>query len=232
MNKIHYVYRITNILLKKHYYGTRSTTKSNPCHDLGVTYFSSSKDTDFKMDQKLNPNNYKYKIVRICNTREQAIVLEIHLHNKFNVATSSNFYNRSKQTSKSFDTSGIALKNFRSYTMSEETKQKIREANLGKTQSIETIAKRVAKLKGHITSEETKAKIGAANKIRRTGTSVSLAQRAKQSKKDVYTFTHKTGLVKSCTVWELKEEYGLCEHIYGVVNGHRKSTGGWKILPS
>ena len=232
MNKIHYVYRITNILLKKHYYGARSTTKGNPRHDLGVVYFSSSKDTDFIVDQKLNSSNYKYKIVRVCNTREQAILLEIRLHNKFNVAISSNFYNRSKQTSKSFDTSGVTLKNFRSYIMAEETKQKLREANLGKTQSAETVAKRVAKLKGHVTSEETRAKIGAANKIKRTGTSVSLAQRVKQSKKDVYTFIHKTGLIKSCTVWELKEEYRLCEHIYGVVNGHRKSTGGWKILPS
>jgi len=57
----HYVYRITNILTNKHYYGSRSCNIL-PKNDLGFKYFSSSKDNDFIIDQKINPQNYKYKI--------------------------------------------------------------------------------------------------------------------------------------------------------------------------
>ena len=38
----HYVYRITNKILNKHYYGKRSS-KLSPELDLGKKYFSSSK---------------------------------------------------------------------------------------------------------------------------------------------------------------------------------------------
>lgn len=48
--------------------------------------------------------------------------------------------------------------------LSDETKEKLRQANLGKKQSQETINKRVEKLKGHNTSEETKKKISEAQK--------------------------------------------------------------------
>jgi hypothetical protein len=47
---------------------------------------------------------------------------------------------------------------------SKETKQLLREANLGKKQSQETIDKRVAKLKGHVVTEETRLKISAGHK--------------------------------------------------------------------
>ncbi len=41
--KFHYVYRITNTQLNKHYYGCRSSNVE-PAKDLGKTYFSSSTD--------------------------------------------------------------------------------------------------------------------------------------------------------------------------------------------
>lgn len=104
----HYVYRITHITLNKHYYGCRST-KHTPKEDLGVRYFSSSKDKEFINDQCENPNDYRYKIIRICNTRKEAIKLEIKLHNKFDVGINESFYNRVKQSSNKFDTSGKAL---------------------------------------------------------------------------------------------------------------------------
>jgi hypothetical protein len=47
---------------------------------------------------------------------------------------------------------------------SEETKKLLREANLGKKQSKETIDKRIEKLKGHIVTEETRKKISDSNK--------------------------------------------------------------------
>jgi len=103
----HYVYRITNIRLNKHYYGVRTSKNKTPEEDIGIYYFSSSTDKDFIKDQKENPQDYKYKVIKKFNTREEAIELEIKLHNKFNVGINESFYNKTKQTSVGFDRSGI-----------------------------------------------------------------------------------------------------------------------------
>ena len=58
----HYVYRITNKEIRKHYYGTR-TSDVDPKKDLGQKYFSSSKDKEFIQDQKNNPDKYRYKVL-------------------------------------------------------------------------------------------------------------------------------------------------------------------------
>jgi hypothetical protein len=104
---IYYVYRITNINLKKHYYGKRKTS-IDPKLDLGIKYFSSSRDKQFIEDQKNNPHSYKYKIIKKFVSVEEATTLEIYLHNKFNVGKNPIFYNKSKQTSTKFDTTGIS----------------------------------------------------------------------------------------------------------------------------
>jgi len=104
----HYTYRITNTKLNKHYYGTRSS--KDPSSDLGIKYFSSSADKEFIQDQKENPHNYKYKIIKIFKNRKDALKLEIKLHDKFNVGINESFYNRAKQTSTGFDTAGIKWK--------------------------------------------------------------------------------------------------------------------------
>ena len=104
--KYHYTYRITNILINKHYYGTRTSKNKLPKEDIGIYYFSSSRDKDFMQDQKDNPQNYKYKVIRISNTRKEAMLLEIYFHSKFNVAINGNFYNKTKATSTGFDITG------------------------------------------------------------------------------------------------------------------------------
>lgn len=100
-----YVYRITNLEHNKHYYGVRSS-KIEPSNDLGIKYFSSSTDKEFKKDQLINPNKYKYKIVKIFQTRNDAVLFEMKLHNKFNVGINSSFYNKAKQTSCGYDRTG------------------------------------------------------------------------------------------------------------------------------
>ncbi len=100
--KYHYVYRITNKKLNKHYYGSRSIN-INPIEDIGVDYFSSSKDVGFIQDQKENPQDYKYKVVRIVFDRREALYLESYLHDTFNVRKNDNFYNRSNQKINGFD---------------------------------------------------------------------------------------------------------------------------------
>lgn len=97
--KYHYVYRITNTVTKMHYYGDRSCN-SHPSEDIGKKYFSTSSLKFFIKDQKLNPQDYKYKIVRIFETcREDANSLEEKLHKLFDVKNHPKFINRANQQS-------------------------------------------------------------------------------------------------------------------------------------
>ena len=107
----HYVYRITNLVENCHYYGMRSCKNRSPSNDLGIRYFSSSKDKEFIKDQKQNPSHYKYKVVRICGSRKDALALEVLLHEKFDVGANDHFYNRAKQTSTGFCTFGCSISN-------------------------------------------------------------------------------------------------------------------------
>jgi group I intron endonuclease len=123
----HYVYRITNKILNKYYYGVRSSD-IEPKLDLGVKYFSSSSDKEFRKDQKNHPENFKYKIVRICSNRKEASALEKKLHEKFNVGINESFYNKAIQTSTGFDTTGVKH--------TPETRQKMSEAKKGENNSM------------------------------------------------------------------------------------------------
>jgi hypothetical protein len=185
-----YVYRITNKILNKHYYGVRGCNVA-PKLDLGIKYFSSSSNKDFRDDQKNHPENYKYKIVRICSNRDEADALEIKLHEKFNVAKSESFYNRAKRTSMGFSTAGTtqtpetrqkmseAKQNMSDETrqklseaaqnMSDETKQKMSEAKtgeknpmFGKERSAETKQKMSESRKGVPKSDEHRQKLSEA----------------------------------------------------------------------
>ena len=103
----HYTYRITNTKIRKYYYGARTCYDTQPREDIGVCYFSSSTDNAFIQDQKDNPQNYRYKVVKLFNTRKEAIDFEIKLHNKFNVKIHERFYNKANQTSVGFDNTGL-----------------------------------------------------------------------------------------------------------------------------
>ena len=104
----HYVYRITNIQLKKHYYGTRSS-KCDPSRDLGIKYFSSSSNKEFMTAQKITPELFKYKVIKKFNNRKDAVSLEIRLHAKFNVGINPMFYNKVCQTATAFDVTGCSF---------------------------------------------------------------------------------------------------------------------------
>jgi hypothetical protein len=176
----HYVYRITNIILNKHYYGKRSSNII-PKLDLGIRYFSSSYDKDFIIDQKANPQNYKYKVIYIFDEIIKALLLEIKLHNKFNVGVNNNFYNKVKQTTTGFDSTGITMSEERrqqliisktNLTPSEETRKKISDTL--KAKNIKLTPEHKQKLiiantgntnrLGKTISEESKQKVSIANK--------------------------------------------------------------------
>ena len=176
--KYHYVYRITNTKLNKHYYGTRSS-RIEPSKDLGFKYFSSSSDILFMDDQKNNPHDYKYAIVSVFDSREEALELEVILHAKFDVGVNESFYNKSKQTSKRFycDRTGaiiseetrkklsIASKNMVRKPVSDETRKKLSIASKGRILTEEHKANISQAKVGHGTSEETKAKLREAANI-------------------------------------------------------------------
>ncbi len=155
MSKYHYVYRITNTILNKHYYGVRSS-KIEPNYDLGVKYFSSSTDKNFVSEQKENKFMFKYKIIKQFNTRKEANQLEIKLHLKFNVGVNESFYNKAIHTSSGFNREGAIT--------SEETKSKIRDSNIGKKRTEETKQNISNSKKGRILSEEHKLKISESSK--------------------------------------------------------------------
>lgn len=104
----HYVYRITNLIEKKHYYGKRSS-KIPPKLDLGHEYFSSSTNKWFIENQKEMPFNYKYKIVSTFKNSHDALTFEIKLHNKFDVGRNQAFYNKAKQSETGYDFTGCIL---------------------------------------------------------------------------------------------------------------------------
>ena len=106
--KYHYTYRITNIKDGMYYYGVHSCD-CLPQEDIGIKYFSSSKK-QFIKDQKENPQDYKYKVVKIFCTRKEANKHEELLHNKFNVRVHEKFYNKWNANDK-FDPSSIAIGN-------------------------------------------------------------------------------------------------------------------------
>lgn len=101
----HYVYRITNKIENKHYYGVRSSN-IKPKDDIGIKYFSSSTDKNFMLDQKENPQNYKYKVLKIFDSRKDAEMHETFLHEKFSVQTNESFYNKAKNTLMGFSVEG------------------------------------------------------------------------------------------------------------------------------
>lgn len=107
MKKYHYVYKlkIINPIDERLYYiGCRSSN----CHPKDDRYFSSSKEI-----KKMIKDGHKFtkKILKNFDYREEAISYEIELHNRFNVSFNSKFFNKVKQSSKKFDSTGLIFIN-------------------------------------------------------------------------------------------------------------------------
>jgi len=132
--KYHYVYRITNTVTEMYYYGDRSCN-CYPSEDIGFKYFSTFSNKFFKIDQQNNPQDYKYKIIKIFETcRKDAKQLEVDLHKKFDVKNHPKFINRANQTSSKFDSSHmVGPKNhFYGKTHSSKTKDMLSQQRKGK----------------------------------------------------------------------------------------------------
>ena len=101
----HYVYRIT--IKNRHYYGIRSTNDL-PNKDLGIKYFSSSSIIN-NLIRCYGKEQARFKIVKLFPNREDALLYEILLHNKFDVENNIKFWNIRNQRSKYFDYSTSSL---------------------------------------------------------------------------------------------------------------------------
>jgi len=183
--KYHYVYRVTSLKEGKHYYGSRTSTV-DPKYDLGLEYFTSSKDTKFRQDLIANTKDYKLKIVSVFSTRVEAGMLEAKLHERFNVAANPKFYNKAKATKTGFSTEGTThsdqarlkmseakkgVPRVRGWNLSDTTKSKMSEAkrgkpahNKGKTHSEEAKKKVSQARKGKPLSEEHRRKLSEVNR--------------------------------------------------------------------
>jgi len=113
MTKQHYVYKSFEEGGRE-YIGVRSCS-CLPEED--IKYFGSFRDKTFKPTGKT--------ILFVCETREEAMEIEIELHDFFDVAVNPQFANRAKAVSIGFDTTGVPR--------TEEHKKKLSVANSGKT---------------------------------------------------------------------------------------------------
>lgn len=145
----HYVYQITNKMDGKYYIGVRSC-EIDPGDDIGVKYFSSSKDKTFQNDQRNNPQYYLYEVIEKFETRELANKLEEVIHKRLCVSNDEMSYNLCNAPNNF---------NFSGRIHSDKTKIKMSNAHKGKTLS--KIHKKNIK-NSHIgkrLSEKTKTKI-------------------------------------------------------------------------
>jgi hypothetical protein len=135
-----------------HYIGCRSCDV-DPLDDLGIRYFTSSKDSLFKFEFKKNPSDFELDIIGNFKNRKEALESEILWHKVYDVGRNPKFWNKAIQTSTGFDITG-----------NKEVALKIGIANKGKIRTDEARAKMSKAGKARIFTDEHKAKLSEAKK--------------------------------------------------------------------
>lgn len=165
----HYTYLIQHKTEDKRYIGVRSC-KCKPTDD--TSYWGSSRH----LPENVQENHVKI-ILKVHSSRKKAVEHEMLLHDLNDVVSSNSYYNKAKQTSTGFDTTGLKL------VFSEEHKQKISKTLKNKPKSEEhkkncSLAQKrlaassdyVSHRKGVTLSEETKQKVS--NTIKAKGLNI------------------------------------------------------------
>lgn len=164
----HYTYLIKHKYSEMKYIGVRSC-ECNPEDD---NYWGSSN----YLPEDVSDVCEKI-ILKLFNTREEAMQHEIDLHNKYDVAVNEEYWNKAKATSTGFNRLGTTFKQTPEaiakmkkgikkrfdagnvYRHTEESKTKISQANKGKKRSQEYIEYAREKATGVIFSEDRKRKM-------------------------------------------------------------------------
>lgn len=118
INMYHYTYLLQHKTTNYRYIGVRSSSVP-PLEDN--FYYGSSKHIPKDVKE-----THRKIILKVFNTREDAVAHEILLHKLNNVATDPTYYNKACQTSTKFDTSGVPNPH------SDDTRRKLSIANTGK----------------------------------------------------------------------------------------------------
>lgn len=77
-----------------YYIGSRQS-KCDPLDDLGVKYFSGSSNKNFIIEQKQNPNDFKYEVLSTHDSRMEAYVEEARIQRELDVLNDELCYNKS-----------------------------------------------------------------------------------------------------------------------------------------
>ena len=175
---MYYTYSIKNLENGKFYIGSRTAKcmlNRKPEDDLGVKYFSSSKDKELR--QAIKDGNVKYTVLqeyddaKVCWRAEQQLIAiywkffgKDMSYNHSCVNCNGEVIFSTSSTSPSEETRKKMSAAKKGLHLSEETRKKLSVARKGSHPSEETRKKLSAVLKGSHHTEETKVKISEANK--------------------------------------------------------------------
>ena len=124
-----YVYQIVHLPTLKSYIGSRTAKECNPL-GIGIKYFSSSNDKDFRLEQKEKPENFSYFVLKeFGENHKEYLKYEMELHEKYNIDENEKFYNRTKASTIGFSMAGKKHSN--------ESKEKMSKSHIGKKLSEE-----------------------------------------------------------------------------------------------
>lgn len=166
----YYVYRVTHIQEQKHYIGSRGC-QGLAQDDLGRCYFTSS--VILAPLFREHPEHFKTKILRCCETRQEALAFERKCHLRLDVVKHPAFYNQANAGEK-FVASG---------PQSEEHKRKIGAANKGKKRPDLITRNKLQTVKGVPKSEEHKKKLREAAILRWSNPENRKAQSSKMTER-------------------------------------------------
>lgn len=243
----HYVYEITNNINGKKYIGKRSCD----CPIEEDNYMGSGKLLN-KAKKKYGITNFSKKVLKICNSEEEAYENELLEIAKVEADTNPMYYNISfggkggikginvsKETIEKRRIANSGKNHFRyGKELTNEHKLKISKAHKGMKHTKETCIKMSTSRKGRIISEETKKKISDTEK----GKEVSQETREKLSKalKGKYTGDKHSNNKRVICIDDLKEFVSIKEasdyynlqkgHICSCCKGKRKSTGKKRFM--
>ena len=142
--------------------------------------------TLWKSELTSNPNLFSTKVISTHPTRKDAYQMELKLQLRLNVVNNPMYINMAYANPTGFMGASLVGKDSPHYGMkrSQEAKLRMRNAQLGKKQSLETIQKRVSKFKGIKRSEEFKNSVSRTHKNKE----VSENTRLKLADKTLYIF--------------------------------------------
>jgi len=180
---IYYTYHLYHKLTDKNYYGVRYAKGCHPS-DLWTIYFSSSKEVR-KLIEEHGRDSFVAQVRKTFPTKDAAIEWETRFLRKINAANNDRWLNRSNGD-KNFRGTGLSSDKQRRASskankgkiVSEETRQKIRDARKRQAPPSEETRRKISESnKNRVHSEETRRKLSDAQK----GRVFSKESRAKMS---------------------------------------------------